>query len=81
MFTTKTTIYNKQYQYELIAQDFTLDNGKCLLVIRDCECGEITRITVESAFMDNHFLAKLSPKDVKIVGYVHACEINSKLHD
>lgn len=70
---------SEQFRYQLLAQDFFLGNGACLLVIRDHENGDVKHFPVESLFNNNAFLSDMSPKDIKTIGYIQACEVNARL--
>lgn len=67
------------FRYQLLAQDFFLANGACLLVIRDHKDGEVKHFPVETLFNNNDFLRDMSPNDIKTIGYIQACEVNSRL--
>ena len=70
---------SEQFRYQLLAQDFLLGDGACFLVIRDHDDGEIKHFTVETIFNNNDFLSKMSPNDIKTIGYIQACEVNAML--
>ena len=79
MLVVKASDSSEQFRYQLLAQDFLLGNGVCLLVIRDHENGEVKHFPVETLFNNNAFLSDMSPKDIKTIGYIQACEVNAKL--
>lgn len=79
MLVDKATASSVQYRYQLLAQDFSIENGTCLLVIRDQENDEIKHFRVETLFNNNEFLGYMSPNDIKTIGYIQACEVNSRL--
>ena len=69
---------NKQYRYQVLAQDFTLARGECLFIVRDNQLNQTAKYTAEVLFTDDDFLKYMSPTDIKMIGYIHACETTQK---
>lgn len=63
------------YRYRITAQNFTLEDGRCLLCIQDTICNNFISLTTEVLFNNDDFLEQMSVRDIKMVGYIYASEI------